>query len=89
MNMYNPMYYLCGYYDGSGSSVVARYFRVRAGISQGDTALATEVNLALALEAFGCDVDFATIWGLGHTEAELTGTSTDNFLSWVKECAPA
>ena len=43
VDMYNPMYYLCDYYDGNGSSNVAKYFRIRTGIQQGDTALCTEV----------------------------------------------
>ncbi len=40
----------------------------------------------LALEAYGVEsVDFATIWGQGHTMAELTGDSTTNFIAWVTE----
>ena len=50
---------------------MAKFWRIRSGITQGDTALNTEVNLALALENYGVsDVDFATVWGQGHTEAE-------------------
>lgn len=86
LNMYNPMYYLSSYYDGYQSSTVAKYWRIRTGINQGDTALNTEVNLALALENYGVDVDFATVWGQAHVEAERTGTSTENFIEWVNEC---
>lgn len=87
MNMYNPMYYLCDYYDGFRTAGVAKYWRIRTGINQGDTALSTEMNLALALEQYGdCQVDFETVWGEGHTMAERTGTSTENFIAWVKEC---
>ena len=50
INMYNPMYYLCNYYDGYQTSNVAQYWRIRTGIAQGDTALSTEMNLTLALE---------------------------------------
>ena len=89
VDMYNPMYYVSDYYDGVGSSSVAKYFRIRTGINQGDTALCTEVDLALALAAYGCDVDFETVWGLGHTEAERTGSSTANFIEWVNECLAA
>lgn len=89
VDMYNPMYYLRGYYDGAGSSQVAQYFRIRTGINQGDTALCTEVDLALALAAYGCAVDFETVWGQGHTEAERTGNSTANFIAWVNECLAA
>lgn len=86
VNMYNPMYYLCDYYEGAGTANVAKYFRIRTGIEQGDTALCTEINLALALDAYGSEVDFETVWGEGHTQAERTGDSGSNFISWVNEC---
>ena len=91
--MYTPMYYLVDnstYYPGGGTkaSTVAPYWRIRTGIKQGDTALSTEMNLAIALKAHSDvkAVDFETIWGKGHTEAEDTGTSAANFIEWVKEC---
>lgn len=88
VDMYNPMYYLSDYYDGYQTSKVARYWRIRTGIDQGDTALSTEVDLALAAENYSSDtqVDFATVWGLGHTTAERTGDSTSNFIEWVNSC---
>jgi hypothetical protein len=86
MNMYNPMYYLSDYYDGYQTSDVAEFWRIRTGINQGDTALSTEVNLALALENYGRGVDFEMIWGQGHTMAERTGNSTENFIEWVNTC---
>jgi hypothetical protein len=86
VNMYNPMYYLSEYYDGYQTSNVAQYWRIRTGITQGDTALSTEINLTLALENYGRDVDFETVWGAGHTMAERTGDSTENFIAWVNEC---
>lgn len=86
LNMYNPMYYLNDYYEGCNTSAVAKYWRIRSGINQSDTALSTEVNLALALENYGADVDFETVWGQGHVQAERTGTSSENFISWVNEC---
>ena len=85
-NMYNPLYYLSGYYDGYQKSTVADYWRIRTGIAQSDTSLTTEVNLALALKNYGADVDFATIWGEGHTMAESTGDFTTNFIEWVNKC---
>ena len=85
-NMYNPLYVLLEAYDGYGSATVAQYWRIRTGINQSDTALTTEVNLALALQAYGADVDFATIWGQGHTQAESTGSSDANFIAWVNAC---
>lgn len=96
-NMYNPMYYISKYYNGYGKSDVAKYWRIRTGINQGDTALTTETNLYLALSQYLKDkstqqpasgsVDFATVWGQAHTTAERTGDSSSNFISWVKQCA--
>ncbi|KQB86280.1 hypothetical protein [Corynebacterium lowii] len=85
MNMYNPMYFLSEHYAGEGTSTVAPNWRIRTGIKQGDTATTVEYNLALALKAKGIDTDFATIWGQGHTMAELEGDSTSNFIEWVKQ----
>lgn len=67
------------------ASTPAKYWRIRTGITQGDTALTTEVNLYLALKANKDieSVDFATVWGKGHTEAEISGSATSNFISWV------
>lgn len=86
---YNPMYYLCDYYEGYGTSTVAPYWRIHTGIEQGDTASTVEVNLALALEQYDGikGVDFETVWAQGHTTAERTGDSTDNFIAWVNECS--
>lgn len=86
VNMYTPLYYLSDYYEGYGTATVAPFFRIRSGINQSDTALTTEVNLALALKSYGVDVDFETVWGQAHVEAERTGDSTSNFIEWVKEC---
>ena len=86
VNMYNPLYFLVDYYDGYQTSNVAKCWRIRTGISQSDTALTTEVNLALALENYGADVDFETVWGKEHVEAERTGDSTTNFIEWVNQC---
>lgn len=88
VNMYNPMYYLSSYYEGNGTSTPAKYWRIRTGINQTDTALTTEENLKLALENNNNveDVDFATVWGQPHTTAERTGTSTENFIEWVNNC---
>lgn len=86
VDMYNPMYYLSPQYKGYKTSTVAPHWRVRTGIKQGDTATTTEVNLALALQNLGsAKVDFATVWGLGHTQAETTGNATANFIAWVHD----
>lgn len=81
-NMYNPMYYVNSYYEGINTSKVAPFWRINTGIEQGDTALTVEVNLALALRQRKevKKVDFATVWGMGHTMVERTGESTENFI---------
>lgn len=87
LNMYNPMYYLLAYYDGYQTSTVAPYWRINTGIEQGDTASTVEMNLALALASYDGveDVQFTTVWDQGHTMAERTGSSTDNFIAWVND----
>ncbi|MCR5762709.1 MAG: hypothetical protein K6G00_04920 [Treponema sp.] len=88
-NMYNPMYYLSPAYSGYKTSKVAKYWRIHAGIFQGDTAVSTELVYSLALKQYGNEVksvDFTEVWGLYHTEAERSGTSTGNFIAWVNEC---
>lgn len=86
--IYDPLYYLSEAYEGAGTSTPAAHWRIRTGIEQGDTASTTEINLALALAANDGvqDVDFATVWGQGHTMAERTGSSTENFIAWVNDC---
>lgn len=88
VNMYNPMYFLSDYYDGCGTSTVAKHWRIRTGAFQSDTALTVETNLALALQNTDGvdDVDFATVWGMKHVMAERTGDSTTNFIDWVNTC---
>lgn len=89
LNSYTPHYYLSETYEGYQSSTVAPHWRIRTGIKQGDTANTVEINLALALAANEAvkDVDFATVWGLGHTMAERSGDASTNFIKWVKEVA--
>ncbi len=86
VNMYSPLYYLLKSSDGYGTSTVAPYFRIRTGISQSDTSVTTELNLAQALENEGVAVDFAAVWGQKHTKAETSGDSTSNFINWIHEC---
>ncbi|WP_416961482.1 esterase [Streptomyces sp. Agncl-13] len=82
---YNPLYFLSPAFGGYRQSQVARHWRIRTGIMQGDTANTTEINLQLALRNYGIrDVDFATVWALAHTMAERTGDSTTNFIDWVE-----
>ena len=84
----NPLYYLLASQGGYGQSTPAKHWRIRTGINQGDTALTCELNLALAAQAHPEveSVDFATVWGQGHTQAERTGSASENFISWVESC---
>lgn len=85
VDMYNPLYYLNKHYLGFESGAVAPRWRIRSGIHQGDTALTTETNLALALQQYSGvkEVDYAAVWGHGHDMAEVSGDPTDNFIKWV------
>ena len=88
LNMYTPLYYLLESSEGYASSNVAKYWRIRTGIAQSDTALTTELNLALALEndARVDSVDFESVWAQKHVEAERNGGSSGNFIAWVNNC---
>ena len=90
VSMYDPMHYLTQGSPGRQTSTIAPSWRIRTGIAQNDTASTVEVNLALALAQAGvAEVDFATVWGQGHTMAELSGSGEDNFISWVvQQAAP-
>lgn len=87
--MYDPMTFILVPAGEKKPSTLAKHWRIHTGISQGDTALTTEVNLALALKQRKDveDVDFATVWEKKHTMAERTGSSTENFIQWVKDSA--
>ena len=88
VDMYNPMYYLSPAYEGYRTSEPAAYWRIRTGITQGDTALCTEINLALAAAAYPdeTEVDYETVWGQGHTQAERTGDPVEACIAWIREC---
>lgn len=86
VKMYSPLYYLLASSEGYQSANVAKYFRINTGLWQGDTAVNTEANLALALENYGASVDYSFVWGQGHTMAERSGDATSNFIAWVNSC---
>ena len=88
LNMYTPLYYLLESSEGCGSSTVAKHWRIRSGIAQSDTALTTELNLALALEndTRVDSVDFESVWAQKHVEAERSGNSSGNFIAWINAC---
>lgn len=86
VKMYSPLYYLLASSEGYQSATVAKYFRINTGLWQGDTAVNTEANLALALENYGATVDYSFVWGQGHTMAERSGDAISNFIAWVNSC---
>ncbi len=85
LRMFSPLSYLLKANQDYGTSAVAQYWRIRSGITQSDTPLTTEINLALALEAYGASVDFETVWAQGHTQAERTGSGEANMIAWLHE----
>ena len=44
-DLYNPMFYLTSAYSGYQTSKPAPHWRIRSGLSQGDTALTVETNV--------------------------------------------
>ena len=88
VNMYSPLYYLMKSEDGYGSAKAAPYWRIRSGIEQQTNSLTTEIDLALALDDNdGVEShDFETVWEQAHTEAERTGSHTENLIAWVDSC---
>ena len=86
VEMSSPLYYLLPSSEGYQSSTVAKYFRINTGLWQGDTAVNTEANLALALKNEGASVESSFVWGKQHTMAERSGDATSNFIAWVNQC---
>lgn len=88
MNMFNPLYFISGSYEGFGSSTVAPHWRINSGLFQTDTSLCTELNLALALQHYEgvSDVALNLVWGQGHVLAEVSGTAEENIIAWIAGC---
>lgn len=61
VKMLNPLNYI-----GKSKVKTARYWRIRHGESDRDTAIAVPAVVALRLQQAGYDVDFASPWGQGH-----------------------
>ena len=87
--MYTPLNYLMEKYPQYKKSKVAKYWRIRSGLQQGDCSLCTEINLTLACKNYEGvkSVDFEMIWDQKHTKAERKGNSDTNFIQWVEEIA--
>ncbi len=65
----------------SGSKLASEY--------EADIAKKDALGSTTAEKNYGNDVesvDFTEVWELYHTEAERKGTSTGNFIEWVREC---
>lgn len=75
----NPMNFV-----GSADSSAARYFRIRVGACDADTAFTISMALAVKLANTGTDVDYALIWDKPHCEADYPGEVCD----WIERiCA--
>lgn len=59
--LFSPLSYLLPANGAYGTANVAEHWRIRSGIFQGDTPVTSELNLALALQMYGADVDFETV----------------------------
>lgn len=88
MDMFNPLFFISGYYAGFGTAAVAPYWRINSGLFQTDTSLCTEANLALALKQYEDvkSVSFTPVWGQGHVLAEVSGTPEKNLVEWIVGC---
>ena len=58
-----------------------RYFRIRVGACDADTAFTISMALALKLAEAGKSVDYALIWDKPHCEADYP----DEVCDWVEE----
>ena len=61
VKMMNPLNFI-----GRNDVTVAKHFRIRHGSADRDTSLAVPAILALKLQNAGVDVDFQSVWGMGH-----------------------
>lgn len=57
----------------------AKYYRIRHGASDRDTALAIPAILALSLQNAGKNVDFAVLWGQGHA----SNYDLEELFNWI------
>lgn len=61
VKMMNPMNYI-----GTNETTTAKYWRIRHGAKDNDTAIAISTILAAKLQNNGYNVDYAVPWGQGH-----------------------
>ena len=77
--------YLSPTYPGYRIRESVAFWRIRSGINQ-EEVLCTENDQTLASATYSksTSVDFETVWGQGHTEAERFGSIIPNFIFWVQ-----
>jgi hypothetical protein len=79
IKMMSPMDYI-----GTRGSTTAKYWRIRHGAADRDTAIAIPIILATKLMNTGHDVDFWMPWGQGHGgDYDL-----DELFAWIDEICP-
>ncbi|MFJ8490111.1 hypothetical protein ACIRBZ_17385 [Streptomyces sp. NPDC094038] len=76
LEMTNPMYFI-----GEGDDDRARYWWIRTGTKDTDTALTIVGNLALSLEDLGDDVDALMYWDAAHGADE----DPADFVTWIAD----
>ncbi|NWJ46293.1 MAG: hypothetical protein HXX08_10490 [Chloroflexi bacterium] len=74
VNLMNPMYFI-----SQNSSGVAKYWWIRYGSSDNNTALSVIINLATSLENKGKDVNTLLYWDAGHGADE----DPEAFIAWI------
>ena len=74
IRIFNPMNYID---DARG--IKSRFFRIRVGASDADTAFTVSMALALRLENAGNSVDYALVWDQPHCDADYPG----EVLDWI------
>ena len=73
----NPMNFI----GTNERSVQAKFFRIRVGASDADTAFSVSMTLAVKLANAGCSADYALVWDQPHCEADYPGEA----LRWIDE----
>ncbi|MBF0911184.1 MAG: tannase [Atopobiaceae bacterium] len=91
VNMFNPLYFVSGAYDGYQTAQVASYWRINEGVQNTDTSICTSFNLGLSLKHYSgvSRVDYNLVWDKGHVLAERSGNAATNLVSWIVSCASA
>ena len=76
LDMMNPMYFI-----GDGNDDRAKYWWIRTGTKDTDTALTIVGNLALSLENLGDDVNALMYWDAAHGADE----DPADFITWIAD----